>query len=152
MKKQGAKKGTWKQRGELVEMRFMTRAAEHGLCVSKPWGDSSAYDFVLECEGGFVRVQVKSTQFHRHGGYPCVTRPTRGHYADNSFEFIAALVVPENVWYIIPAEKVLGMTCIQLCPHSERTKYSRYKEAWHLLRVGGRVGDIQASVEEQSYV
>ena len=26
----------------------MSRASEHGLCVSKPWGDSSRYDFVVE--------------------------------------------------------------------------------------------------------
>jgi hypothetical protein len=29
-----------KLRGEWAELRFMTRAAEHGLMISKPWGDS----------------------------------------------------------------------------------------------------------------
>ena len=32
-----------KQRGEWAEMRFMARAAEHGLQVSKPWGESTSY-------------------------------------------------------------------------------------------------------------
>jgi hypothetical protein len=30
-----------KLRGEWAELRFMTRAAEHGLMISKPWGDSA---------------------------------------------------------------------------------------------------------------
>ena len=30
-----------KKRGEWVEMQFMARAAQHGLTVSRPWGDSA---------------------------------------------------------------------------------------------------------------
>ncbi len=30
-----------KARGEWAELRFMTRAAELGLRVAKPWGDNS---------------------------------------------------------------------------------------------------------------
>jgi len=51
-----------KQRGEWAELRFMARAAEHGLCVTKPWGDSARYDFAVEHNGHFLRVQVKSTK------------------------------------------------------------------------------------------
>ena len=47
-----------KLRGEWAELRFMTCAAEHGLCVSKPWGETARYDFAVEYEGRFVRVQV----------------------------------------------------------------------------------------------
>jgi len=50
-----------KLRGEWVELRFMTRAAEHGVMVSKPWGDSAPYDFMIEHNGRVLRVQVKST-------------------------------------------------------------------------------------------
>src|SRR5438876_2244079 len=50
-----------KQRGEWAELRFMARAAEHGLSVSKPWGDSQRYDVTVEHNGRFLRVQVKST-------------------------------------------------------------------------------------------
>ncbi len=32
---------TYKQRGEWVELLFMTRAAKRGYVVSKPWGDSA---------------------------------------------------------------------------------------------------------------
>src|SRR5207244_4751345 len=33
---------------------FMTRAAEHGLCVTKPWGETARDDFAVEHEGHFV--------------------------------------------------------------------------------------------------
>ena len=54
-------KGTFKQRGELAEMRFMLKAAGLGFGVAKPWGDSERYDFVLDSGKGFLRIQVKST-------------------------------------------------------------------------------------------
>ena len=60
-----------KQRGEWAELRFMARAAEHGLCITKPWGEMSHYDFAIEHEGHFVRVQVKSTKYKRQGSYVC---------------------------------------------------------------------------------
>jgi hypothetical protein len=42
-----------KQRGEWAEMKFMARAAEHGLPGSKPWGDSNSRCPILRvfCEG-----------------------------------------------------------------------------------------------------
>ena len=39
---------THKLRGEWAELRFMTQAAEHGIMVSKPWGDSAPYDLMVE--------------------------------------------------------------------------------------------------------
>jgi len=58
-----------KKRGEWVELKFMVKAAEYGLGVSKPWGDSSRYDFGVEGGGGLVRVQVKSTMCRDKGSY-----------------------------------------------------------------------------------
>jgi hypothetical protein len=48
---------TYKLQGEWAELLFMTRAAEHGFSVSKPWGESQAYDVTVESEGKFLRVQ-----------------------------------------------------------------------------------------------
>jgi hypothetical protein len=60
-----------KQRGEWAEMCFMARAAAHGLCVAKPYGDSARYDFAIEHQGRFLRVQLKSTKYMRFGSYIC---------------------------------------------------------------------------------
>ena len=70
MKNNGMKIKHPKLRGEWAEMCFMTRAAEHGLCVTRPWGEMSRYDFAVEYKAHFVRVQVKPTMFLDRGGIP----------------------------------------------------------------------------------
>src|SRR3981081_4618797 len=98
-----------KTRGEWVESVFMVRAGERGLAVSKPWGESNSYDFVIGRPARFVGVQVKSTVCQSGGGYECCIRG-RGNkaYRRGSFDFLAAYVVLKDAWYIIPAGKVLG--------------------------------------------
>jgi hypothetical protein len=135
-----------KRRGEWAEMVFMTRAAEHGFCVTKPWGEMSSYDFAVEHEGCFARVQVKSTGFKDRGGYSCSVRGSGGPYVGDAFDFVAVYVIPEEVWYIIPAEKVRGQGSVALYPRLERAKYGPYKEAWELLRRGTRVMKIEGCV------
>jgi PD-(D/E)XK endonuclease len=74
-----------KERGEWAELRFMTKATEQGYKLTKPWGDSSPYDFVIDLGGRFVSVQVKSTSYqkhpetkrHRSGSFGCNLRPSR---------------------------------------------------------------------------
>lgn len=122
-----------KRRGEWAELCFMARAAEHGLCVSKPWGETAHYDFVVETEGKLLRVQVKSTFSNRKGKYRCGVHGSRGAYAADAFDFIAAYLVPENLWYIIPAEKIEGKEAIMISPKLETAKYRDYREAWNLL-------------------
>src|SRR5260370_12355811 len=58
-----------KARGEWAELRFMARTAEHGLYITKPWGDSAPYDFAVDHNGHFVRVQVKCTLYQRGNSY-----------------------------------------------------------------------------------
>jgi hypothetical protein len=134
MKNHGMKIKHSKQRGEWAEMCFMIRAAEHGLSVTKPWSELSRYDFVVEYKAHFVRVQVKSTIFKQGGGYNCAVRNHRGPYVGDPFDFVAAYVIPEDTWYIIPAEKLKGQGSVALHPKLKDSKYARYKEAWHLLR------------------
>jgi hypothetical protein len=49
----------------------MALASERGLSVSKPWGDSVRYDFAIEHQGKFLRVQVKCTMAKCGKGYVC---------------------------------------------------------------------------------
>ena len=123
-----------KLRGEWAELCFMVRAAEHGLQVSKPWGETAHYDFAVEHEGHFARVQVKSTMFVDRGGYSCSVRGCRGPYEGDPFDFVAAYLIPEDLWYIIPAKEIRGQGSIALYPKLRNAKYGPYKEAWHLLR------------------
>jgi hypothetical protein len=135
-----------KRRGEWAEIRFMGRASAHGLQVNKPWGDSSSYDFVVGYKGRFVRVQVKSTKYQEQkGGYRCGLRGSANLYSEDAFDFLAAYVIPEDVWYIMPMELVRGRRCVSLYPNYGKSKMGVYKEAWELLKARpGRVGRIEA--------
>jgi len=123
-----------KLRGEWAELRFMARCAEHGLRIAKPWGDTSRYDFAIEHNGHFVRVQVKCT-ISKHGdSYKCFASSSNGvFYAANQVDFIAAYIIPADVWYIIPVAVTCTQQRIVLSPHLRNSKYAKYKEAWHLL-------------------
>ncbi len=150
MKNLGMKIKHPKLRGEWAELRFMARAAEQGLQVSKPWGETARYDFAVECEGRFVRVQVKSTMFKDRGGYSCTVRGCNGPYVGDPFDLLAAYLIPLDVWYIIPAEKFQGQGSIALYPELRDSKYGPYKEAWDLLRGGGTIDCIYGCAEEGS--
>lgn len=123
-----------KARGEWVESVFVARASEQGLPVSKPWGDSKSFDFVVGSPGRFVSVQVKSTTVEMGGGYMCTVKQNNQRYARGAFDFLAAYVVQEDVWYIVPAAKFAGRATLILCSDSGEAKYEEYREAWELLR------------------
>ena len=124
-----------KRRGEWVELQFMTRATHQGLTVSKPWGDSTRYDFIVEHKGRCIRVQVKSTYSYRpRTGYAVKFLPGSGAYFRSDIDFLVAFIIPEEIWYVIPIEEVEGQQGIALEPRRRTNKYFRYMEAWHLLR------------------
>ncbi len=116
----------------------MARAAAHELTVSKPWGDSARYDFVVEHGGLCRRVQVKSTSHVGDGGYMChATRHSRhgiGPYSRDDVDFLAAYIIPEDLWYVIPITDLTAKTGFCLNPRYHRNRYHRFLEAWHLLR------------------
>jgi hypothetical protein len=147
MKNNGMKIKHPKRRGEWAELRFMTRAAEEGLQVSKPYGEMARYDFIVEHGARCARVQVKSTMFKDRGGYSCSVRGCRGPYEGDPFDFLAAYLIPEDLWYIIPAEKFRMQGSIALYPRLRKSKYKAYLEAWDLLR-GAVVERIEACAEE----
>lgn len=81
-------------------------------------------------------------------------RGSDGPYEGDPFEYLAAYVFQEELWYIIPAELVVGQGSIALYPKLKTAKYGPYKEAWRLLRNGvraaqpGCVDRIEACAEE----
>jgi hypothetical protein len=130
----------FKERGEWVELRFMTAAMEHGFKVSRPWGDSHAYDVGVEHGSDILRVQVKSTTVRTGTGYLCQFKPNKQDYRVEQVDLFAAYIIPEDVWYLIPSAVLLGETrkhAVMLFPmvplRKDRYKYEAYKEAWTML-------------------
>jgi hypothetical protein len=67
------------------------------------------------------------------------------------FDFVAASVALEDVWYIIPANEVTGMNTGKKSmgwgSDSGHAKHEQCCEAWHLLRQAMAVGEDAESTE-----
>ena len=85
------------------------------------------------------RVQVKcSTQLlnglyrinaHRRSGRRAIA------YLPSEIDFIAAYIIPEDTWYIIPLLAVRGTSLLFRRKKDHRPGlYDQYRQAWHLLR------------------
>jgi hypothetical protein len=49
-----------KQKGQKTEATVLARLINKGYTVLEPFGDNERYDYVIEEEGSFERVQVKT--------------------------------------------------------------------------------------------
>ena len=83
--------------------------------------------------GHFLRVQVKCTVFHRGNSYKCHLDHNGSPYTSAQIDFFAAYVIPADTFYILPLAATHSQPDILLSPHRPNSKYSLYKEAWHLL-------------------
>jgi hypothetical protein len=131
-----------KRTGELAEAAFLLKAQSLGFRVSKPWGDSERYDFVLDSGGRFWRVQIKSTAVLHARGYE--VQPIYGVYgrgkAGYTADDIDVLVVhipPLNVWYVNPVEAVALSKNLRFYPDIECkcARWESYREAWSVMGV-----------------
>jgi|HubBroStandDraft_5_1064220.scaffolds.fasta_scaffold220052_1 hypothetical protein len=126
-----------KRRGEATEAEFIARAAGLDFRIAKPWGDSDSYDVLVGMGRGFWRVQVKRTSSYRDHIYQVKGRGSAGPYSKDDIDFLAAHIVPENVWYIVPVEAFSGVSALHFNPRiRSRGQYEKYREAWCLLAGG----------------
>jgi hypothetical protein len=143
-----------KRKGELGELAFIFKAASFGLPVSKPYGDSLAYDLVVESgDGRMLRIQVKSTFTSHRRGF-MINLGHRGQstgrecYTSDDIDFVVAYVVAAEAWYIIPVDAIKGFRQLRLYPSGTARKrggyFEQYREAWHLITgkpPAGSLGD-----------
>ena len=61
---------------------------------------------------------------------------------------MAAYLVCEDAWYIIPEKEIWGKWAISLRTECAESRYEKYLEAWDLLLRPEFDGDIQACAEE----
>jgi len=125
-----------KRQGEWAEVCFLARALHLGCHVSKPYGDSAPYDFLVDMRGTLKRVQVKSVAFKDGKNFHI----TAGHglkkraYHTGELDLIAAYIIPCDAWYIIPLAALGGVRAVWFAPHRpSRRKFECFREAWHLL-------------------
>lgn len=124
-----------KRIGEASEAEFLARAARIFFRLAKPWGESDSYDVIVAIGRGFWRVQVKCATSYFRGQYVVKAGGDSHNYTKDDIDFLAAHIVPENIWYIVPIEAFKGKTMLHFCPHKTgKAKYERYREAWCLLK------------------
>jgi long-subunit fatty acid transport protein len=126
-----------KRQGELAEVLFVHRAMSLGLRVSKPYGESNAYDFVVDWRGALRRVQVKSVAVAQAGAYRVGSgsgRSSKRAYTPADIDVLAAYVIPEDTWYLIPVGAFAPVKSIHLCPgRVSKRRFEQYREAWEVL-------------------
>ena len=148
-----------KRTGERSEAAFLYQATQRRFAISKPWGDSERYDFILDnrrppdlCpepaqpsvpnsskQPQLFRIQIKCTDSLRAGAYETrATYELAGRhipYTKLDIDFIAAHVVPLNIWYIIPVEICTPQPMLRFYPHrqAKQMRLEIYREAWHFL-------------------
>jgi hypothetical protein len=129
---------TRKQRGEMAEAAFVAKAAGLGFAVSKPWGESSRYDLIVDNGRKLLRVQVKSA--HRAGPYGGYTFHAHGNtrkvYRVSEIDLLVAYVAPVEAWYVFPVEEFRKYKAMKLFPGSKRrrSKFEAFREAWWRVR------------------
>jgi hypothetical protein len=125
-----------KGKGELAELAFVHKAASLGFGVAKPHGDNERYDFILDSGERLWRVQVKSTCCLHRGRYRArCHRTNQIGYKANEIDFVVAVVVPLDIWYVIPVKCVVGTKYVALYPLGckQGGYFECYREAWHLM-------------------
>jgi hypothetical protein len=129
-----------KQTGERSEAAFLHRASALGFGVAKPWGDSLRYDFILDNGERLWRIQIKCTESIRAQAYE--TRATysigkgRAVYTTHDTDFIAAHIVPLDIWYILPVEVCTPQPMLRFYPHrqAKKMRLEKYRELWTQLK------------------
>ncbi len=121
---------TPKALGEAAEAAFLAKVTSLGFGVSKTWGDSERYDFILDSGKRLWRVQVKSSR-HFDGSRYIVKLKGRAVYTAKEIDFIVAYIVPENLWYVIPISVAAGRGQMYVSPGGTRHfRHEKYREAW----------------------
>ena len=152
-----------KRRGEMGEISFLHRATDLGFRVSKPFGDSDPYDFIVDNGRRRWLVQVKSSGKlcaknvyhvnagrHVYAGRHAVSRLVP--YLPEEIHFLAVLIVPEDTWYIIPVQALDGRVSLRIHSpqHPKKGDFAPYAEAWHLLQDEPAAGSDQNTAPLQN--
>jgi len=129
-----------KRTGEISEAAFLHKAVSLGFKVTKPWGDSERYDFVLDSGARLWRVQIKSTSALHAGGYQIqpihyVYGVKKLAYTSDEIDALAAHIVPLDVWYILPVSALGSGTSLRLFPDGgcKTARFEHHREAWDLF-------------------
>jgi len=134
-----------KLKADIAESAVVTQLLKRKFRVLKPIGDRLPYDLVVERDGRFLRIQVKSAWF-RNGAYTVDTRRTktnrrkmvRSRYESGGFDFAVLYIEELDVFYVMPVKVFCSygssMTLVERSTRQREPRSSQYREAWGLLK------------------
>ncbi len=113
--------------GDISELTAITSAMRSGKEVAILYGNHRHFDFLVETNGGWLKVQVKTARL-RHGALMVDTRrskpvtsvPRNRKYQKGDFDLLAA-VMGATTW-ILPFAAISGTTCTNL--------QTQWREQW----------------------
>src|SRR5438067_5740719 len=126
-----------KVKGETAEIEFLLKVHRLGFIVSRPWGDSAPYDFILETKRRLLRVQVKSAWTKGKRAYRLSAHRSLGRgYLPGQIDVVVAYVAPEKTWYVIPFRALGGRRSMYLFPENPNSKgrLEKFRNRWDLFR------------------
>jgi hypothetical protein len=99
-----------------------------------------------------IEAVKSSAKLESGEGYICSTCSSHKAHRAGALDFLAAYVVLEDAWYIIPAKEIRGLKSVSSCTQAKEAKYEGYREAWHLLREASEICEESRSGEESAEV
>jgi len=122
------------QQGAVYESEFRTECLRRGFEPHDPTVPQ-AWDFIVLCPAGTLRVQVKGTE-HRseYGSYKLTTSSgfrVKKVIDRNKVDVVVCYIDPEKTWYVISNDKPLPKT-VKLMAGNKRSasKYEKYRDNW----------------------
>ena len=135
-----------KLKADVAESAVVTELLRRGFRVLKPVGDRLPYDLALDCDGKFLRIQVKSAWYERAKDLYTVDvrrtktnrcRMVRDRYGERDFDFAILYVPDRDLFYIMPVEIFTsyrsGISLVETGKRQRRPRSVTYKERWDLL-------------------
>lgn len=121
--------------GDIAEMKFQLQAALRGFAISKPFGGSSRYDYILDNGTRLFRVQVKSCLSRRKSrakiAYQVTTRTSSDKpYTEKDIDVLVAYSFEADCWWIIPVSEINGRVSMVF---SEVGDLVKYKNSWEFF-------------------
>lgn len=121
-----------KQKGNVTELKIMLAFIEKGYSVSIPYGDCDRYDFVVDINGRFYRIQCKTSRTEDDGAsirFCCRSTYRReGHiahhnYSENEIDFFATFW--DNKVYLVSVNECHSDKKLRILPPKNGTNNTR---------------------------
>tara|TARA_Y100000034_G_C6754893_1_gene335808 strand:- start:371 stop:775 length:405 start_codon:yes stop_codon:yes gene_type:complete len=108
---------TTKQIANESELRFASEFVRKGWSVFLPYGEDSPVDILIYKDEQFKKIQVKATK-PKNGVISCYLRSANNwqnkKYSSKDVDYFAVYDYENKQGYLIPLEKVEGMSQIKL--------------------------------------